>query len=58
MSYNQARNDSIRPREHSGGLGVVSAKVVGVEDVEVLDFEDEGDDEDLPEVDGETIEAE
>ena len=58
MSSNQARNDSIRPREHSGGLGVVSAKVVGVEDVEVLDFEDEGNEEDLPDVDGEAIEAE
>ena len=60
MSANQARSDSIRPREHSGGLEVVSAKVVGVGDVEVLDFEDEGNEsaDELPEVSGGAIVAE
>ena len=60
MSADQARSDSIRPREHSGGLEVVSEEIAAVEDVEVLDFEGEGEEsaDELPEADGEVIEAE
>ena len=60
MSADQARSDSIRPREHSGGLEVVSEEIAVVEDVEVLDFEGEGEEsaDELPEADGEVIEAE
>ena len=60
MSTSQTHNGPIRPREHSGGLEALSQITAGTGDVEVLDFEGEGNDleEELPEADGEVIEAE
>ena len=60
MNAEKARSDSIRPRETDGGLEAVVEKVVECADVEVLDFEEgEGEEspDELPEADGEVIEA-
>ena len=58
MSADQSRSDSERPREHSGGLEVFSAKVVELADVEVRYSEDEGNEDELLEAEGVVIEAE
>jgi len=60
VNAEKARSDSIRPRATDGGLEAVVEKSVECADVEVLDFEEGKGEEspfELPEADGEAIEA-
>ena len=60
MNAEKARSDSIRPRVTDGGLEAAVEGSAECADVEVLDFEEgkgEESQDELPEADGEVIEA-